>query len=352
VARELAGSGARVLVIDRYELGERQTSACAMPTLWMEALELMGSWRQSFDEIVVHTPVRTARWPLPWSFSTFDYPELCALLWAQAAAPGVELQTATVTGRDGLTVQTDRGELKAPLVVDALGWRRVLSNAATIQPPNARLSRGLEVHPKGRGAEMELWIDAGYVRAGYSWSFPAEDEVRVGVGSFWPSHHVKEPTVRLAHDLERAPDGFQGNWIPHQLRPAVEDQAFVVGDSAGHCLPLTAEGIRTALYFGLACGRELRAVVTENASREQALRRYAAFSDRHARKYRWLLGVQRGVGQITPSRAVTAVVRTVESRRLAAWLFAHYMAIAPPSFVGGRGARASRATGRLAAATA
>ena len=32
VARELAGSGARVLVIDRYELGERQTSACAMPT--------------------------------------------------------------------------------------------------------------------------------------------------------------------------------------------------------------------------------------------------------------------------------------------------------------------------------
>ena len=32
VARELAGSGARVLVIDRYEIGERQTSACAMPT--------------------------------------------------------------------------------------------------------------------------------------------------------------------------------------------------------------------------------------------------------------------------------------------------------------------------------
>jgi flavin-dependent dehydrogenase len=352
VARELAGSGARVLVIDRYELGERQTSACAMPTLWLEALELMGSWRQSFDEIVVHTPFRTVRWPLPWSFSTFDYPELCALLWAQAVTPGVELQAATVTGRDGFTVQTDRGELKAPLVVDALGWRRVLSNAATIQPPNARLSRGLEVHPKGGGEEMELWIDPGYVRAGYSWSFPAEDEVRVGVGSFWPSHHVKEPTVRLAHDLEREPEGFQGNWIPHQLRPAVEDQVFFVGDSAGHCLPLTAEGIRTALYFGLACGRELRAVVTENASREQALRRYAAFSDRHARKYRWLLGVQRGVGQITPSRSVTAIVRTVESRRLAAWIFSHYMAIAPPSFVGGRGARASRATRRLAAATA
>ena len=35
---------------------------------------------------------------------------------------------------------------------------------------------------------------------------------------------------------------------------------FFAGDSAGHCLPLTAEGIRTALYFGLACARELRSV--------------------------------------------------------------------------------------------
>ena len=32
VARELAGSGADVLVIDRYEIGERQTSACAAPS--------------------------------------------------------------------------------------------------------------------------------------------------------------------------------------------------------------------------------------------------------------------------------------------------------------------------------
>ena len=31
VARELAGSGASVLIVDRYEVGERQTSACAAP---------------------------------------------------------------------------------------------------------------------------------------------------------------------------------------------------------------------------------------------------------------------------------------------------------------------------------
>jgi len=248
-------------------------------------------------------------------------------------------------------VRTDRGELRAPLVVDALGWRRVLSNAAPIQPPNARLSRGLEVHPPGSGRDMELWIDTKYVRAGYSWSFPAGDELRVGVGSFWPAHHVKEPTVRLAGDLGLPPQGYQGNWIPHQLRRAVEDGVFFAGDSAGHCLPLTAEGIRTALYFGLACGRELRAVIAGQRSREQALQGYGAFSDSHERKFRWLLNAQRAIGQITPSRAITHIVRAFESRRLTRWAFNQYLAIAPPSYVsaGAGPSRASRPAGRAIA---
>ncbi len=331
VACELAGAGAQVLVVDRYEIGERQTSACAMPTLWMQALELMGSLRQTFGELVVHTPRRTARWQLPWSFSTFDYRELCALLWERADTGAVEFETATVIGRDGTAVQTDRGELRAPLIVDALGWRRVLANGPAIQPPNARLSRGLEVHPHGSSEELELWIDAGYVRAGYSWCFPAGGELRVGVGSFWPSHHVKEPTVRLAHDLGLPAERYQGNWIPHQLRPAVEDGVFFAGDSAGHCLPLTAEGIRTALYFGLACGRELREVLAGRATREQALARYAALSDARALKFRLLLLVQRAVGQLTSTRALGEVIRAFENRRLAAWAFEHYLAIAPPT---------------------
>ena len=133
-----------------------------------------------------------------------------------------------------------------------------------------RLSRGLEVHPPATGERLEIWIDPRYIRAGYAWSFPARDELRVGVGSFEPRDHVKQPTLLLADDLSVPPLGYQGNWIPHQLRPAVDRGVFFAGDSAGHCLPLTAEGIRTALYFGLACGRELRAVVDRRRRRRRA----------------------------------------------------------------------------------
>src|SRR2546425_10608264 len=64
-ARELAGSGARVTMIDRYEIGERQTSACAAPTGWLEALGLEDSIRQTFPDPAVPTPVGTPRFPPP-----------------------------------------------------------------------------------------------------------------------------------------------------------------------------------------------------------------------------------------------------------------------------------------------
>src|SRR5690242_8706704 len=151
VARELRASGARVLVLDRYEIGERQTSACAAPTEWLRNLGLEASIRQTFSSLVVHTPGAHARWPLPFTFSTFDYPQLCALLWEQCG--DAEFDIAKVDGRSGLTVHTDRGDVTAPLIVDALGWRRVLGAGANVQPPDAPLSRGLEVHPSGTGDE-------------------------------------------------------------------------------------------------------------------------------------------------------------------------------------------------------
>ncbi len=352
MARELAGSGAKVLVVDRYEIGERQTSACAAPTEWLSALGLEPSMRQTFDTLVIHTPHTTARMRLPWTFSTFDYRELCALLFEQGDA---EFETAKVEGRlqsaggspqtAAVAVETDRGEVRAPFVVDALGWRRVLGSAG-FQPPDAPLSRGLEVHPGGSSDELEIWIDRSYVPAGYGWSFPARDEVRVGVGSFDPRFHVKEPTVRLADDLARDAVRYQGNWIPHKLRPATEGDVFFAGDSAGHCLPLTAEGIRTALYFGIACGREIRAAAAGEIDRAAALRRYHDFSAEHERQFRWLLRVQRTVPRIPP-RVLARALDAMASERFVRWSFDHYLNIAPPSFAGP--ARAPRREPVLAA---
>jgi menaquinone-9 beta-reductase len=330
VARELAGSGARVLVVDRYEIGERQTSACGIPTEWLRTLDLMDAARQEFGRLVVHTPFGRSVLELPWTFSTFDYPELCSLLAAQSDH---QFETAKVNGRTGDTVHTDRGDLTAPLIVDALGWRRVLGRG--YQPPDAPLSRGLEVHPWGSGDEMEIWIDRKYVPAGYGWSFPADDETRIGVGSFDPRFHVKDTTVLLAEDLSRDAVRYQGNWIPHRLRAATDDGVFFVGDSAGHCLPLTAEGIRTAFYFGIACGRELRAVVEGRQTIASALAHYGDFSDAHRWKFEAMLLAQRVVPRVPP-RLLHHSIGAMQWKRFVDWSFGHYLEIAPPSFAAPR----------------
>ncbi|MCW2996667.1 MAG: NAD(P)/FAD-dependent oxidoreductase [Solirubrobacterales bacterium] len=346
VARELSGSGARVLIIDRYEVGERQTSACAAPTEWLTNMGLDDAILQTFEDLVIHRgqekggrrATKTYRWRLPWTFSTFDYRRICALLKDQS--PDIPFETAKV---DGITrgatlhtVHTDRGDLRASLVVDALGWRRVLSSSPdAIQPPNARLSRGLEVHPEVADAQdrdLEIWLDCECIRPGYGWSFPAKDEVRVGVGSFDPNIKVKRPTVDLARDLGVATDGYQGNWIPHVLRPAVEDDVFFVGDSAGHCLPTTAEGIRTALYFGLAAGRELRAVVDGRQSRGQALTRYGSFSDDHSWSFKWMWRVQSLFSWANKLPLMDAVLDVMDRPAFIRWSFDHYLRIAPPSY--------------------
>jgi menaquinone-9 beta-reductase len=328
VARELAGTGADVLVIDRYEIGERQTSACAIPTPWLEPMGIRRAARQELACMSFHTPHGTARHRLPWSWTSFDYRTLCQELWEQCDA---RFEVAKVEGRQGDTVITDRGPLRAPLIVDALGWRRVLGPGDNVQPPEARISRGLEVHPEGGGVDLDVWIDRSLIRRGYAWSVPAAGEQRVGVGSYEPRDHVKEPTREIAARVGVPPVRYQGNWFPHQLRPAVEDGVFFVGDSAGHCFPLSGEGIRTAFYFGIACGRELRAVLAGERTRDAALAAYGAFSRRHARAFAWALALQRAIPALPP-RLLARLLRLVGRRRLSERAYGWYLRQADPAF--------------------
>jgi menaquinone-9 beta-reductase len=334
-ARALAGSGLDVLVVDRYEIGERATSACATPEGWLHALGLQDAIRQVLPDMTFTTPHGSVRYRLPWRWAAFDYRALCEALWAQC--DGARFETAKVEGRSPTGVRTDRGELHAPRVVDALGWKRVLG--VHQQPPDAPNSRGLEVHPhvgEPDATALDCWVDRSLVRRGYAWRVPAGDEQRVGVGSYDPRRHVKDPTLDLARRLDVPAERFQGNWFAHRLRTATDGRTAFVGDSAGHCFPLSGEGIRTAFHFGAALGEAIR----DEPSWEAALRRYARFhaAHRHAFELAWQL--QRLVPALPP-RVLTAGLRAFApfQRRAFAW----YLRQAPPP---GKRGRALLPTGR------
>src|SRR3954454_21067844 len=275
-----------------------------------------------------HTPHGSARFRLPWSWSSFDYRVLCRELYAQT---GARFEIAKVQGRTGTTVHTDRGDLTAPLIVDSLGWKRVLGTR--VQPPEAPISRGLEVHPHGESTDLDVWIDRSLVRYGYAWSVPANGEQRISVGSYEPTDHVKGPTQDIAQRLQRDAVRYQGNWFPHRLRPATEDGVFFAGDSAGHCFPLSGEGIRTAFYFGIAAGREIRAAHRNEKTREQALDAYGRFSAGHAPAFARALALQRAIPRLPP-RALTALLSVMSRERPSRRAFTWYLEQAHPRLAG------------------
>ena len=312
VARELAGprrrrAGRRPLRDRRArDLGVRGADAVAA-----------GDGRRGVDPpgAALHGLPHAARLvPLPAAVELVaSTTASCARRCGRSAARRA-FETAKVNGRDGRGRRTPTaGTLTAPLIVDALGWRRVLGAGRTYQPPEAPLSRGLEVHPHaGGGDDLDVWIDRSLVRRGYLARAGGRRAAR------------RRGLLRAAPPRQGADGGdgraarrtpavrYQGNWFPHRLRPAAEDGVFFVGDRAGHCFPLSGEGIRTAFYFGIACGRELRSVLDRRADRASRRSRATARSRaRHAPAFR--------LGAAPPAPDPGAAAARCSPARCACW---------------------------------
>ena len=112
----------------------------------------------------------------------------------------------------------------------------------------------------------------------------------------------------------------------------VEDGVFFVGDSAGHCLPTTAEGIRPALIFGCLLGRELRAVLEGRQTKDAALARYHRLSADAKFPFECLFFVQQSI-KFLHGPVLDRLTRLFCRRKVSLWAFGRYLQIAPPEMV-------------------
>ena len=89
---------------------------------------------------------------------------------------------------------------------------------------------------------------------------------------------------------------------------------FFAGDSAGHCIPLSGEGIRTAFYFGIAAAaRSARcSAASSGASRRSPPTARSRGATRPPSPPRCAL--QRAIPRLPP-RALTALRRVVGRER-------------------------------------
>ncbi|MHB1773111.1 MAG: NAD(P)/FAD-dependent oxidoreductase [Acidimicrobiales bacterium] len=328
-AGQLDGAG-RILLADREPVGVGETSACGTLLAVLERLDAGDALEQVHPTVVINVAGRRVAFDSTYPFCTFDYRTLCEILAGRLG--GVEVAVAPFKGiePDGTLVLGGR-RIKAEVVIDASGWRRVVAGALGGAPADrGRLSTGVETRHQHGGCPLEFWFRPPERPDGVFWAFPAGDHVREGSASYaGKAKGLREGLARFEHVEDFPARAVHGGWFPARLGEPVAGRSFVVGDAAGQCLPLTGEGIRPALVFGQAAGREARAVLEGARSLEEALARYRATVVRSRLAYRALEHFQDWSVRF-PVPAVAPVVRGCAWAPISRRLQAKYWSVADP----------------------
>lgn len=314
----------RILLLDRAPIGDGVTSACAAPVRIVQAMGAERSILAVHETLEIHTPGRRVSWRLPEPFCTFDYARLC-LDAAAAAGVGtsrVEFRLASVQSRAGDVVQTSAGAFHAQLWIDATGPRAALAGPRT--PRYVAFGIESEVqHPIEPGLHFYFVPE---IRDGYAWAFTCGAATRFGVLSYRGRTRLSAALEAFMARFGARPGPRHGGYLATGWSGDVASEVFVTGDAAGHCLPLSGEGIRTAVLSGFECGSLLRRVLDGALPRADAARRYRAFVAGDRRRYRALLWANLLVLAL-PQRVLGAAARALAQPVALRWFFRHYLGV-------------------------
>jgi menaquinone-9 beta-reductase len=283
--------GERALLIDQHRVGAIQHSACAIPVPMIEHFKAQDAVLQTYPEAIVHTRYGDTTFDLPTPYCIFDHETLCESVFERA---GSDFLHARIQSFDGRVVSTSAGNVSGDIFIDASGWKGALvTNLEPDLHDVERVSVGIEADVEGRDDGIHFYTSSAFPRGGYAWVFPAADTLRIGILSYAPQSELKASLSEFLADLGLEAKPCRGGMIPWFSRPGVVDNVMLAGDAAGHCLPVTAEGIRFALSFGELAGDTARRIVDGETARHQGLRHYAASTRKHQRKVTMMRGIQR-----------------------------------------------------------
>jgi flavin-dependent dehydrogenase len=124
-------------------------------------------------------------------------------------------------------------------------------------------------------------------------------------------------------------DRYHGGFLTAGLRPATAGGVFVVGDAAGHCLPLTGEGIRPAVFFAQRLAGIIDQELTGTIDHALALDIYRVQQARFAKRYRLLRKAQTAL-RGWPDPPVGTFLAAFSRGFMYEWLCRAYWDVAAP----------------------
>jgi geranylgeranyl reductase family protein len=277
VARELAASGIRVLLLDRARFP--RDKPCGGGIIVRAALEAGVDLTPVIERSAYGARV-TLRLGSPFERS---YPEPLTHMTQRCQLDAYLAQGAAEAGadfRDGLCVREMEFEerlvrvraggdvYEAQAVVGADGANGMVGRALGLGAIG-EWAVGLEGNLSLGESAMARWerligLDLGGNPGGYGWVFPKGDHVNVGVGTWrYAASTLRSRLSALCryHGFDEAALwGLGGHYLPMRRPGAaiVQGPALLVGDAAGLIDPLSGEGIYAAFVSGRLAARTLR----------------------------------------------------------------------------------------------
>lgn len=268
-ARALAKSGLLVMMLDKAEFPRDKPCGGAVSVRCAALLGLDISpviERAVSDIFVTHREWQGKGTELyrssaaPFAYMT-QRSRLDALLAEKAVEAGVTFRQRETLGsveqrRGGVTARTLPGNVyRGRVLVAADGANGVTARMSGISlPRDYRHSIAIEGNITPRRGFPPKWekaigLDLGMVEGGYSWLFPKEDHLNIGLGGYHrvgPKLRTRLNELAEFYGFDAAELwGVRGHWLPQRREnfPLVTGNALLVGDAAGVLDPLTAEGI-------------------------------------------------------------------------------------------------------------
>ena len=316
--------GYRVLVIDQYPIGAHQTSTCGLPLAIAQAVGAEASIYEAHDTAALHAGGDEIRFAIPEPYVTVDYEAFCQAMLQRTDA---RVSLARATGYEDGVVTTTAGPVAGRFVVDAAGWRSLLGQSVSPATATPAMGRGIETElPMRRSVSpgLHFWFERRLVRGGYAWIFPCGDRTRIGLGSVAEHPRLRARLAECVRELGLAVGPTHGGVMPVVRREPLAGDVFIVGDAAGQCLPVTAEGIRAAVVHGAACGQLIAASLRGTISADEARAGYREHIRRTDRFHRWLRTMQSVVDR-APERMLARGARACSPPRVALPILRAYL---------------------------
>ncbi|MHA1909208.1 MAG: NAD(P)/FAD-dependent oxidoreductase [Candidatus Thorarchaeota archaeon] len=194
---------------------------------------------------------------------------------------------STYTGPEG------KESISAEILIDASGANSVSIRNGLVREriPNTQMGYGIQYHlelpEEGRSFEPvnDFYYGSEYSPGGYAWLFPRSRLAVAGTGGIVSRIRTSDIRVEeyLKQVIQEAAAQSESLKIANvikketalmplagRVRPSYSNHILLVGDAAGHCSPISGEGIHYAMVGGAVAAQ----VATEALSRDTVSKKF------------------------------------------------------------------------------